>query len=134
VELVPLGALVTPMDWSLALAYVVLTIVGVSLANWVVFHGTFGRVHPDGPSDLTLLISGLAACAIAAGGFLFPFYRLTGAMLAFGGLTVAVVDFAREFRPDDGISTHLLQLGMTGLALTGMFLLVRSSGRDGPLA
>jgi hypothetical protein len=120
---------VAGVPWDLALIYVVLTFVAVSLANWVVYHATFGRVHPDGPSELTLIVSGFAAVAIGAGGVLFPFYRIAGAILALAGLTVALVDFAGEFRPEEAISTQLFELGVTGLALVGVVLLVRSSGR-----
>jgi hypothetical protein len=123
------GSLLSAVDWTLVLLYAVLTIVTVLLASWAVFHSTFGRELPDGPSELIVVASGFAAFAIAAGGLLLPLNGVGGAVLAFGGLMVAFGAFASEIRPADDVSAQQSELTGAGLALAGMFLLVRWSGR-----
>ena len=109
------------------LLYLVLTFVAIDLAAWAMFHATFGRVHPNGPSDPLLLLSGLAAVVLAAGGMLLPFYRLTAAIMAFAGLTVAIAAFGSWMWPIDGTATKVLSSDVLGfgLAIAGMFLLAR---------
>jgi hypothetical protein len=121
-------ALAAAMNWNAALVYIDLTIVAGGLGAWVVYHGTFGRVHSDGPSDLMLVVSGFAACAIAFAGILLPFYRLTAAALAFGGLTIAIAAFASTIAPRLGeISRQPYSVALIGLAIVGMFLVARSA-------
>ncbi len=124
------GSSLAVVDWISVVLYAVLTIVTFLLMNWVFYHATFGRVLPNGPSDLTVVVSGFAVAAIAAGGLLLPLQRLAGAVLAFGGLTVAFGAFASEIRAAGEVfGPQLFQLPGAGLALLGLVLLVRSSGR-----
>lgn len=115
------------VNWSLVLLYLVLTFVAIDLAAWAMYHATFGRVHPDGPSEPLLLLSGLAAVVLGAGGILLPFYRLTGAVMAFAGLTVAIGAFGSWIWPIDGTSTKVFPSDVLGfgLAIAGMFMLAR---------
>jgi len=123
------GSLLAAVDGTVVLLYAVLTMVTVLLASWAVFHATFGRALPDGPSEMIVVASGFAAFAIAAGGLLLPLHRVAGVVLAFGGLTVAFGAFASDVRPADDLFAQMLELIGAGLALVGMFLLARWSGR-----
>jgi hypothetical protein len=114
------------VQWTQIALYTVLATVALSLVGWALFSATFGRLTPGGPAELTVVVGGFGAVAIAIGAMVLVLHRPSGAILVLGGLTVAFIAFAGDLQADDDLQTRLFKIGLAGLSLAGIVLLVKA--------
>lgn len=117
------------VDWRLVLTAGLALVLGLYLMWWAGYYMTFGRVEPDHPSDVTVIIAGLGSWALVLGAPLLGLRRLLGAVVVATGLMVAFAVLAARFSLEGTSSGRSVEALIAGLAFVGLILVARLGER-----